>query len=182
MKRKIDADKLHNLLSAISETGRTDLAQSAWDEAFPLAEQEPDITKCPGCGGESNGNDRCVPPNPYYCDKCAGRGIERPTTPLDRIATVLGPPDEIGERPKFGRTIPQPPTARVSDEEMWGAYFDKHGKHDISVTGLRAVRDLFEERGKVKVDAAFLKWLSQAESILEIAYKLRDAGIEVADV
>ena len=32
---------------------------------------DPDITKCPECGGEAdNGHDRCVPPNPYVCTMC----------------------------------------------------------------------------------------------------------------
>ncbi len=32
---------------------------------------DPDLSKCPNCGGEAdNGHDRCVPPNPYYCTKC----------------------------------------------------------------------------------------------------------------
>ena len=32
---------------------------------------EPIITKCPKCGGVAdNGNDRCFPPNPYYCKNC----------------------------------------------------------------------------------------------------------------
>lgn len=31
----------------------------------------PDLSKCPNCGGPAdNGNDRCIPPNPYYCTKC----------------------------------------------------------------------------------------------------------------
>ena len=30
-----------------------------------------DTTKCPGCGGPAtNGTDRCVPPQAYYCDRC----------------------------------------------------------------------------------------------------------------
>lgn len=34
---------------------------------------EPDLSKCPGCGGPAdNGHDRCMPPNPYYCTKCEG--------------------------------------------------------------------------------------------------------------
>lgn len=42
---------------------------------------EDDISKCPKCGGEAdNGNDRCVPPNPYYCTKC-----EDKITPPDTI-------------------------------------------------------------------------------------------------
>ena len=37
-----------------------------------LAEaDEPDLSKCPNCGGPAdNGHDRCVPPNPYWCVKC----------------------------------------------------------------------------------------------------------------
>ena len=32
---------------------------------------KPDCSKCPKCGGPAdNGNDRCVPPNPYCCSKC----------------------------------------------------------------------------------------------------------------
>ena len=32
---------------------------------------KPDCSKCPKCGGPAdNGNDRCVPPTPYYCSKC----------------------------------------------------------------------------------------------------------------
>ena len=32
---------------------------------------EPDVTKCPKCGGYAdNGFDRCYPPSPYYCSKC----------------------------------------------------------------------------------------------------------------
>lgn len=33
-----------------------------------------DLNTCPGCGGPAdNGNDRCHPPNPYYCTKCMER-------------------------------------------------------------------------------------------------------------
>lgn len=32
----------------------------------------PDLTKCPWCGGPAdNGFDRCLPPNPYLCQKCS---------------------------------------------------------------------------------------------------------------
>lgn len=42
-----------------------------------LGGYEPDITKCPKCGGDAdNGYDRCEPPNPYYCTKCS-RQIEK---------------------------------------------------------------------------------------------------------
>jgi hypothetical protein len=34
--------------------------------------QHPDLSTCPGCGGEAdNGHDREIPPTPYYCPKCA---------------------------------------------------------------------------------------------------------------
>lgn len=40
-------------------------------EEYEALEADPDLTKCPRCGGPAdNGNDRCVPPNPYYCTKC----------------------------------------------------------------------------------------------------------------
>ena len=33
---------------------------------------EPDLTKCPKCGGPAdNGHDRELPPNPYFCTKCS---------------------------------------------------------------------------------------------------------------
>ena len=36
-----------------------------------LAETANDLTRCPNCGGPAdNGNDREVPPNPYWCSKC----------------------------------------------------------------------------------------------------------------
>lgn len=32
---------------------------------------EPDLTKCPHCGGPAdNGHDRSYPPSPYECTKC----------------------------------------------------------------------------------------------------------------
>lgn len=31
----------------------------------------PDLSKCPKCGGEAdNGFDRCIPPSPYVCSVC----------------------------------------------------------------------------------------------------------------
>ena len=40
-------------------------------------EYEPDLSVCPGCGGEAdNGHDRCLPPSPYYCTKCDAEGVE----------------------------------------------------------------------------------------------------------
>ena len=38
---------------------------------MPPKEPDPDLTKCPNCGGDAdNGFDRCIPPNPYHCTKC----------------------------------------------------------------------------------------------------------------
>jgi hypothetical protein len=32
---------------------------------------EPDLSKCPKCGGDAdNGHDRSIPPIPYFCTKC----------------------------------------------------------------------------------------------------------------
>lgn len=37
----------------------------------PDKSQDPDINKCPKCGGYAdNGFDRSLPPEPYYCSKC----------------------------------------------------------------------------------------------------------------
>lgn len=39
-------------------------------KAEPVSD-EPDLSKCPNCGGPAdNGHDRCIPPNPYWCVKC----------------------------------------------------------------------------------------------------------------
>jgi hypothetical protein len=52
--------------------------ESRTEYYYPKVKHEPDpkkdITKCPGCGGPSGGNDREVPPNPYYCDDCYDMG------------------------------------------------------------------------------------------------------------
>ena len=52
--------------------------KAAEDDKYPalapgptLKPEEPDLSKCPNCGGPAdNGNDRCVPPNAYNCTKC----------------------------------------------------------------------------------------------------------------
>lgn len=32
---------------------------------------EPDLERCPNCGGVAdNGLDRCYPPNAYWCSRC----------------------------------------------------------------------------------------------------------------
>jgi hypothetical protein len=42
------------------------LPELTWDEF-----DGPDLDVCPGCGGPAdNGNDRSLPPSPYYCTKC----------------------------------------------------------------------------------------------------------------
>lgn len=38
--------------------------------------EEPDLSRCPKCGGPAdNGHDREVPPNPYYCTKCMAEPV-----------------------------------------------------------------------------------------------------------
>lgn len=47
-------------------------------EEYYYIVEEPDITKCPQCGGEAdNGNDREVPPNPYLCTKCEEKLLQK---------------------------------------------------------------------------------------------------------
>lgn len=47
--------------------------------APPEEDIEPDITKCPTCGGEAdNGFDRCLPPSPYLCSKCDSNATPSP--------------------------------------------------------------------------------------------------------
>ena len=51
-----------------------DYAQQVLNEinAAPDQPTAARLNVCPGCGGEAdNGHDRCYPPNPYYCTKCA---------------------------------------------------------------------------------------------------------------
>ena len=44
-----------------------------------LKPEEPDLSKCPNCGGPAdNGNDRCVPPNAYNCTKCTEAAEDNP--------------------------------------------------------------------------------------------------------
>ena len=39
--------------------------------AYWEPESEPDLSKCPKCGGPAdNGHDREIPPNAYWCSKC----------------------------------------------------------------------------------------------------------------
>ena len=36
-----------------------------------LARPEPDLSRCPQCGGPAdNGHDRELPPNPHWCTRC----------------------------------------------------------------------------------------------------------------
>ena len=38
--------------------------------------QEPDLSRCPKCGGPAdNGHDREVPPSPYFCTKCMAEPV-----------------------------------------------------------------------------------------------------------
>lgn len=47
------------------------------ESAVRAAAEEPDCSKCPNCGGPAdNGSSRDVPPEPYYCTKCAAAEAE----------------------------------------------------------------------------------------------------------
>jgi hypothetical protein len=53
---------------------------------------DPDLSKCPVCGGPAdNGHDRCLPPNPYLCTKCAERREEEEATLYDNMLSLDGP-------------------------------------------------------------------------------------------
>lgn len=47
-------------------------------------------TGCPGCGCDTE-YDRCVPPNPYYCEACADRLTL--IADLEHIAAHIGDDD-----------------------------------------------------------------------------------------
>jgi len=85
---------------------RTAIAWNAWQAraSLPSAQpQEPDINKCPSCGGEAdNGHDRCYPPNPYYCTKCTS------AQPSDVVVEASyepwpDPTPEMLETPEFNK-------------------------------------------------------------------------------
>ena len=40
-----------------------------WEDSTTGVATELDYLKCPECGGPTEW-DRCLPPNPYWCDKC----------------------------------------------------------------------------------------------------------------
>jgi len=52
--------------------GVTDTLRAALAEPV----QEPDLSRCPQCGGPAdNGHDRSIPPNPYWCTKCMAEPV-----------------------------------------------------------------------------------------------------------
>ena len=56
---------------------------------------EPDLDKCPQCGGiADNGNDRCVPPNPYPCVQCADGGTSSAPGERDHNLDDAGRPTD----------------------------------------------------------------------------------------
>ena len=53
--------------------------------------EDPDLSKCPKCGGPAdNGHDRCLPPNPYLCTKCSAEWA-RGATLYDNMLSLGGP-------------------------------------------------------------------------------------------
>jgi len=57
-----------------------------------MPELEPDLSKCPKCGGPAdNGHDRELPPNPYFCTKCTAERKRQEHTLLDNMLSLGGP-------------------------------------------------------------------------------------------
>lgn len=55
----------------VPEEGSASAKVDAAIIALRAALAEPDLSRCPKCGGPAdNGHDREVPPNPYHCTKC----------------------------------------------------------------------------------------------------------------
>ena len=53
------------------------LCDEVWATADRLLAQlkDQDPLSCPSCGGPTE-FDRCVPPNPYYCEDCEAKGMD----------------------------------------------------------------------------------------------------------
>lgn len=48
--------------------------------------QEPDLSRCPQCGGPAdNGHDRSIPPNPYFCTKCMAEPYDQTSLELCEV-------------------------------------------------------------------------------------------------
>ena len=56
-----------------------DKAITALRAALEEPVQEPNLSRCPNCGGPAdNGHDRSIPPNPYFCTKCMAEPVQEP--------------------------------------------------------------------------------------------------------
>jgi len=85
------------LFDGISDDDAERMTVDAWNRRPPawqpietapkdgtLDVPDTDTTRCPGCGGPAtNGTDRCVPPNAYYCDRCANAQADAPENAQD---------------------------------------------------------------------------------------------------
>jgi len=62
------------------------------EDALAEPVQEPDLSRCPQCGGPAdNGHDRSIPPNPYFCTKCMAEPVQEPVAWVDQ--RIHGWPD-----------------------------------------------------------------------------------------
>lgn len=58
------------------QMGEGDAAIAALRAALAEPVQEPDLSRCPQCGGPAdNGHDRSIPPSPYFCTKCMAEPV-----------------------------------------------------------------------------------------------------------
>ena len=88
------------------------------EDALAEPVQEPDLSRCPKCGGPAdNGHDRCVPPNPYHCTKCMAEPEPYDQTALELCETcgwkTLIPGDGCLNCERQNATRPQWPTLWV---------------------------------------------------------------------
>ncbi|WP_205042161.1 DUF1778 domain-containing protein [Rhodoligotrophos defluvii] len=145
------------------------IQNAAYDAATALREaaerrrsrREPDLTKCPNCGGEAdNGFDRGLPPSPYYCSKCEAAERRKDDAAYDDLVEILDnpPPPNEALRRLMSEPSPWPDAGREAViEAALDAYFDADGIDPI--TAVRAAISTYEaHRGGGAVKVKPLEW------------------------